>query len=530
LFQHGSTRPLGSAPSPLPDVNPTAASQSPKRESGPRAAFGSDPLSNTRLLLQSEGPETTRRHLTRSVSRVVSLFLLDLSTWLTLRAGIRLLRDDKILGANIASEVYAVFPLGSLKGVQFFAALTIGLFVFGTYARGDNRRDAARIARGVIFGTALTLWSSLWVQPPHLVIVQGIIVSAIVWSAITLGRLLFELLLQWVFQTSPDSEPIVFVGERTDLDSQWVRNALLGPNRNRRSEWVDVPSAGHGIPEPVERVIERIHATLKAAHAHTIVLCGDLPKPSFEAIVEAASSAGIRVLTVARVSGVVQRHTGFVWYNGTPFVELTVPGLHGWQQLVKRILDFTVTAVGLVLLSPLFLVIAVAVKLDSPGPVFFLQDRVGYAGRVFRVWKFRTMRATAEMEKAALAHLNVTGDQRLFKIPHDPRVTRVGRFLRRYSLDEFPQFFNVLAGDMSLVGPRPFFPSDLRGYLDHHFARLGAKPGITGLWQVKGRSDVTDFEEVVRLDREYLDRWSLLLDLWILLRTIPVVLKGRGAY
>lgn len=511
-------------------MNPTAAAPTPKRESGPRSAFGGDPLRNARLLLQSVGPETTRRHLTRSVARVVSLLLIDLATYFVLRSGIRLLRDDQVLGERIASQVYTVFPLGSLRGAQFLLALTIGLFVFGTYARGDNRRDAARIARGVVLGTALALWSSLWVEPPHLVLAQGVIVASIVWAAVTFGRILFELFIQLVFQTSPDSDPIVFVGERTDFDSQWVRNALMGAKRDRRAEWVDIPSPAHGTPEPVERVIVRIHAALKAAHAHTIVLCGDLPKSSFEAIVEAANSAGVRVLTVTRVSGVVQRRTGFVWYNGTPFVELTVPGLFGWQHLVKRVLDFTLTSVGLVLLSPLFLIIAVAVKLDSPGPVFFRQERVGYAGRVFLLWKFRTMRLTAEQEKAALAHLNVTGDQRLFKIPQDPRVTRVGRFLRRYSLDEFPQFLNVLSGEMSLVGPRPFFPSDLRGYLDHHFARLGAKPGITGLWQVKGRSEVTDFEEVVRLDREYLDRWSLALDLWILLRTLPVVLRGRGAY
>jgi lipopolysaccharide/colanic/teichoic acid biosynthesis glycosyltransferase len=162
--------------------------------------------------------------------------------------------------------------------------------------------------------------------------------------------------------------------------------------------------------------------------------------------------------------------------------------------------------------------------------VFFSQERVGYAGKVFRLLKFRTMRTSAEEEKASLAHLNSSGDGRLFKIPNDPRITRLGRFLRNWSLDELPQLFNVLTGDMSLVGPRPFFESDLKDYLDHHFARLGAKPGITGLWQVKGRSSVTDFEEVVRLDREYIERWNVLLDLGILLLTFPAVVRRRGAY
>jgi lipopolysaccharide/colanic/teichoic acid biosynthesis glycosyltransferase len=144
--------------------------------------------------------------------------------------------------------------------------------------------------------------------------------------------------------------------------------------------------------------------------------------------------------------------------------------------------------------------------------------------------KFRTMREGADQEKAALAHLNHTGDPRLFKIPDDPRVTRLGRHLRRWSLDELPQLWNVFRGDMSLVGPRPFFESDLAGYAEHHFVRLRVKPGITGLWQVSGRSAVVDFEEVVRLDREYVSRWSLWLDLKILALTIPAVVRKVGAY
>ena len=150
-------------------------------------------------------------------------------------------------------------------------------------------------------------------------------------------------------------------------------------------------------------------------------------------------------------------------------------------------------------------------------------------GRRFRMLKFRTMRNGADAEKKALAHLNHTGDPRLFKIPNDPRVTNLGRRLRRWSLDELPQLWNVLVGDMSLVGPRPFFESDLETYEDDHFLRLGAKPGITGLWQVSGRSGIVDFEHVVALDTEYVRNWSLLLDLKILLRTVPAVLGRRGA-
>jgi lipopolysaccharide/colanic/teichoic acid biosynthesis glycosyltransferase len=144
--------------------------------------------------------------------------------------------------------------------------------------------------------------------------------------------------------------------------------------------------------------------------------------------------------------------------------------------------------------------------------------------------KFRTMRVGADAEKRLVAHLNRSGDERLFKIPDDPRVTRLGTVLRRWSLDELPQLLNVLRGDMSLVGPRPFFETDLQDYDAHHFRRLGAKPGITGLWQVNGRSSITDFEEVVRMDREYIQRWSVWLDLWIMGRTVPAVLRRTGAF
>jgi lipopolysaccharide/colanic/teichoic acid biosynthesis glycosyltransferase len=146
------------------------------------------------------------------------------------------------------------------------------------------------------------------------------------------------------------------------------------------------------------------------------------------------------------------------------------------------------------------------------------------------MFKFRTMQDGADDEKADLAHLNRSGDVRLFKIADDPRVTRLGRHLRRWSIDELPQFWNVLIGDMSLVGPRPFFESDFDWYEDHHFRRLDAKPGITGLWQVSGRSELVNFEDVIYLDRQYIEQWSFWLDISILFRTIPAVLRRTGAY
>ena len=196
----------------------------------------------------------------------------------------------------------------------------------------------------------------------------------------------------------------------------------------------------------------------------------------------------------------------------------------------KRVLDVVIAGAALVLLSPVMALIALAIKLDSPGPVFFGQIRAGVGGHPFRMWKFRTMHRDADRWKHRVAYLNGSGDPRLFKVVEDPRVTRVGRWLRRTSLDELPQLFNVLRGEMSLVGPRPFFPEDLALYEPHHFERLSVLPGITGLWQVSGRSEIRDFDAVVKLDREYIRRWSLGLDMEILLKTIPAVIRRDGAY
>ena len=200
------------------------------------------------------------------------------------------------------------------------------------------------------------------------------------------------------------------------------------------------------------------------------------------------------------------------------------------MQRLKRTLDLTGATVGLVMLSPVFLVLALLVKLDSPGPVFFRQPRVGRGGRYFRIIKFRTMRLGADAQQAGLLAQNIYRDPRLFKIVRDPRVTRVGRWLRRISADELPQLWNVLRGEMSLVGPRPPLPSEVERYEAHDYARFDVKPGITGPWQVSGRNEITDFERVITLETEYIRGWSLARDLWILCRTVPAVLARRGAH
>jgi exopolysaccharide biosynthesis polyprenyl glycosylphosphotransferase len=214
--------------------------------------------------------------------------------------------------------------------------------------------------------------------------------------------------------------------------------------------------------------------------------------------------------------------------NGIPLIGLRESTLRGGGRLIKRALDVVVAAFCLVFLSPLMLAIAIAIKLDSSGPIFVEQIRVGRSGQNFKFFKFRSMHDRADLELVKLLDQNEV-DGPIFKMKNDPRRTRVGRWIRRFSLDELPQMLNVLRGDMSLIGPRPPFPHEVESYQDWHRRRLEVSPGITGLWQVSGRSELP-FDEMALLDIWYIENWSLGLDLKIMLRTIPTVVFGYGAY
>jgi exopolysaccharide biosynthesis polyprenyl glycosylphosphotransferase len=214
--------------------------------------------------------------------------------------------------------------------------------------------------------------------------------------------------------------------------------------------------------------------------------------------------------------------------GGVPLLTVSEIQLKGFNALVKRGADIALSSVGIVLISPLLLVFSVLVKVTSPGPVFFKQERVGMDGKTFSIFKFRSMIKDAEKLFPQLAPLSeVEGN--LFKMKNDPRITPLGRLMRRWSIDELPQFFNVFLGDMSLVGPRPPLPREVEKYTSWHKKRLRVRPGITGAWQVSGRS-LLPFEDMVRLDIYYIENWSLWLDLKTLLRTVPVVIFGKGAY
>jgi exopolysaccharide biosynthesis polyprenyl glycosylphosphotransferase len=254
---------------------------------------------------------------------------------------------------------------------------------------------------------------------------------------------------------------------------------------------------------------------------------GSFYKHSYE-VASLCEQHGITVRFNSDVFGLKSTRWRAEEFDGNHYIATYKGSSEFWPQTAKRALDIAVAAIALLLVLPIMVISAVAIKLTSPGPVFFLQERIGLNKRRFKIFKFRTMVPDAERLMADLEKLNEAGGP-VFKIKQDPRITSIGKFLRRSSIDELPQLLNVLKGDMSLVGPRPLPVRDYEGFSeDWHRRRFSVKPGITCLWQVKGRSGIT-FNQWMLLDIQYMDEWSLWLDFKILAKTIPAVLKGSGA-
>ena len=298
----------------------------------------------------------------------------------------------------------------------------------------------------------------------------------------------------------------------------------------------------------------RIAGVVRADDGHSAEISGvtvlgcldDLPRvlerhPVDEVMVTGSS---LSVATLRRVADSCEelgvRFSMDANFLGLSISKAQLTDLDGWHVLsfsatpedaealaVKRGMDIMLSGAALLALAPVFLVTALLVKLEDGGPIFFGQERSGLFGRTFKMWKFRSMVVDAEKRKEELARLNEM-EGPVFKIRHDPRITRVGRFIRKTSIDELPQFWNVFKGEMSLVGPRPPLPKEVEQYVRWQRRRLSMKPGITCIWQVSGRNQI-DFETWMKLDLEYIDNWSLFLDVKLLARTLPVVLLGHGA-
>jgi exopolysaccharide biosynthesis polyprenyl glycosylphosphotransferase len=280
----------------------------------------------------------------------------------------------------------------------------------------------------------------------------------------------------------------------------------------------------------VVRGADAVPRAATGLRADTIIVAGQpVGDPSYiKRLAWELEGTAAELVLSSRIADVAGPRMSLRPVEGMPLIHVRIPSFEGGAHLVKRALDIVVSGIALLFFAPIAFVIAMAIKVDDPGPAFFHQERVGRDGRTFKMVKFRSMRVNAEAELAKLLEAN-EGAGPLFKMKDDPRVTRIGAFLRKFSIDEVPQFWNVLRGDMSVVGPRPPLPSEVTAYDGTVFRRLYIKPGITGPWQVGGRSDLS-WEESVRLDLRYVENWSVLSDIVLMWRTAKVMIKPEGAY
>lgn len=285
-----------------------------------------------------------------------------------------------------------------------------------------------------------------------------------------------------------------------------------------------------GHTYPAVRGADAVSRAASALRADTIIVAGQ-PQgdPTYiKRLAWELEGTAAELVLSSRIADVAGPRMSLRPVEGMPLIHVRIPSFEGGAHLVKRGLDIIVSSIALLCFAPFAFLIAMAIKIDDPGPAFFQQERVGRDGRTFKMLKFRSMRVNAEAELEKLLEEN-EGAGPLFKLKQDPRVTRVGAILRKYSLDEIPQFWNVLRGDMSVVGPRPPLPAEVTAYDGTVFRRLYIKPGITGPWQVGGRSDLS-WEESVRLDLRYVENWSVLSDIVLMWRTAKVMIKPEGAY
>lgn len=245
--------------------------------------------------------------------------------------------------------------------------------------------------------------------------------------------------------------------------------------------------------------------------------------------ISACEEMGITSRVLLELSDMTSYRVHVASLGTFPMLTVHSVSLNSLQLYIKRLVDIVGALVGIILSSLIWIITAVAIKMDSPGPVFYSQNRVGMNGRIFKLYKFRSMFINADEKKKELEAQNEMSDGLMFKMKNDPRVTKVGRFIRKTSIDELPQFLNVLKGDMSLVGTRPPTVDEVSRYENSYRRRISIKPGITGMWQVSGRNAITNFSEVVSLDTKYIDHWSVWLDFKIMVRTVMVVLARKGA-
>ncbi|HLA89887.1 MAG TPA: exopolysaccharide biosynthesis polyprenyl glycosylphosphotransferase [Gemmatimonadaceae bacterium] len=486
------------------------------------------PVHVSRLELRHRALGLQRRRFWRELTYGAILVVADILTLAAVFALLGMLPLDALipsLGEGGESFVRGLIPQTPIALARRVTSLLFVLFVTRCYAHTERQQHPARIAAALLLGLALPRWVEIWTTHlPARWLLLGLVL-AVTWGALVVQRRGFASALRAIDPRRLDPARTLIVGPADDVQrvTSWRAERSGGPPL---PTLVLSDTWPHGTAESMRELYD----ALAESDGDAIVVVGALSDAALQAVMIAASSAGVSVYATRRSAFRGLDEPSFVLRRAEPLSVLSRPALVGWQLVLKRVVDVSGALVAMLVLSPLLLLVALAVRLTSHGPALFRQIRVGLGGDPFVMFKFRTMVHDAEVRQAALQEANVYSDEPIFKLANDPRTTPIGVFLRRSSLDELPQLINVLRGEMSLVGPRPALPSEALRYQQHHFVRFEVLPGMTGPWQVSGRNAISNFEDVVKLETRYIKGWTVWRDFLILLRTVPAVLSMKGAF
>jgi exopolysaccharide biosynthesis polyprenyl glycosylphosphotransferase len=420
--------------------------------------------------------------------------------------------------------------LAFLCGFTFVLIVTSRRLHLYTPRSITNLLHEQRLSAQACFTSGLLLTGTLYLLKATYV-PRGIVVSTVVLIAVALGlrRLVYRLLLYRRFDRGLDTRNVLLVG--TGVEAQALRTHLetLRHLGYTFKGFVEMPGANPCGPLAEHDVVgslETLFQQVRKNFIDEIIFTTPCDRGVVESALEQARERGVDLRVVPELYSGEPGTTPIEYIGQFPTIPLHRGKVPELGLVFKRVFDTVFSLLTLIVILPVLLAIGIAIKVDSPGPVFYSSERIGKKGVVFRCFKFRTMVRDADLRRAEIMHMNERDDV-LFKVSNDPRITRVGRFLRKYSLDELPQFINVIRGDMSIVGPRPPLAGEVSNYDLKHLRRLDVIPGITGLWQVQARQDPS-FASYVSLDVTYIDNWSIWLDFKIILRTIGVVFDGTG--
>jgi exopolysaccharide biosynthesis polyprenyl glycosylphosphotransferase len=477
----------------------------------------------SRLYLLSRGPVLSLVRRAFSIGMLILLDVVGLALGIYLALVIRqvVAGDGDIFWSLLWRE-------GPGEWLKFAAPITILVFAqSGLYRQRELRPGFGRILAGLIVVALIVL--AFGIGTGYDFSTSGLIPTSVVVSAVAIGllRAAYESTSLEVMRAAGIRRRVVLVGRSESLAR--LHSSLVAVRGGLAYEFVGVV-APHEVPGMVLLGSRAdLPAVLDETRPDEVILSeADFDERTVLEVVEQAHRQGIKVRLAPDTTELLVQRGEYVAGQGVPLFELRPPVLTGWDWAIKRAFDLLLSTLVLLIGAPLWLLLALAVKLDSRGPVFYVDRRIGVGEREFGMLKLRTMVVDAAERQPALEAENEAGGA-LFKIRDDPRVTRVGRFLRRFSLDEIPQVVNVLKGEMSLVGPRPLPLRDYELLADWHRTRYAVLPGMTGLWQISGRSGLS-FDDLVRLDFTYLENWSIWLDISIIVKTIPAVITRRGAY